>query len=94
MSTYAKVFGQFEESFLGITTIGVLAQSCLGGIAAMAVLMNGTSLGQMIQLFLVVACSMTFNGAVLSNQKPKTIFNILIFAVTINTILAIINFIR
>lgn len=92
MSTYAKPFGEFQQSFLGITTIAVLAQSCLGGIAAMAVLMNGTSISQMFQLFLVVCCSMSFNGAVLSNQKPKVIFNILIVNVIVNTAIAIINF--
>ena len=94
MSTYARVFGEFEQSFMGATTVAVLAQSCLGGIAAMAVLMNGTSVGQMIQLFMVVCCCIGFNGAVLSQQKPKVVFNILIVGVIVNVILATVNFIN
>ena len=91
MSTYARVFGGFERGFMGITTVAVLAQSCLGGIAAMTVLMNGTSVGQMFQLFLVVCSCIGFNGAVLSQQKPKIVFNILIGGVIINLVIAAMN---
>ncbi len=94
MSTYQKVYGGFERSFMGVTTIAVLVQSCLGGIAAMAVLMNGTSFIQMLQLFMVVCACIGFNGAVLSQQKPKVTFNILVGGVIVNIILAAVNFIR
>lgn len=94
MSTYAKIYNRFEHGFFGSITLGILASSCLGGIAAMAVLQNGTSLGQMFQLFLVVGSAMTFNGSVLSQQKPKTIFNLLIVSIVVNTILTTINFIQ
>ncbi len=94
MSTYEKMYGEFKNEFFGSIAIGVLVQSILGGIAAMAVLTHGTSFIQMLQLMLVVASCMVFNGSVLSNQKPKIIFNVFFIATLINVTLATINFIR
>ncbi len=92
MSTYDKIYSKFEYGFFGSIVLGVLASSCIGGIAAMAVLENGTSPFQLFQLFLVVAASMTFNGSVLSQQKPKVVFNLLLASLITNTVLAILNF--
>jgi len=92
MSTYEKYFGEFEKMFFANCAITVLVQSCLGGIAAMAVLMNGTGLMQMLQLFLVVILSIGFNGTILSTQKPKIVYNAFIIAATVNLLLAVINF--
>lgn len=92
MSTYSKYLDRFEHGLFANVSIGVLVQSCVGGIAAMAVLMNGTSLFQMIQLFLVVALCIGFNGAVLSQQKPKTMYNLLIASIALNTLIALVNF--
>jgi len=93
MSTYQKVYGRFERDFMGCTTIGVLVQSIVGSISAMYVLMHGTGIGQMIQLFAVVACCMVYNGSVLSQQKPKKIFNCLLVSLTVNTLIAMCNFV-
>lgn len=92
MTLYNKYYSQFEYGFFAGSTLGVLASSCVGGIAAMAVLENGTSPVQLLQLFLVVAFSMIFNGSVLSQQTPKTVFNCLLLSLSMNTLLAIINF--
>ncbi|GEP50143.1 hypothetical protein FNO01nite_08150 [Flavobacterium noncentrifugens] len=92
MSTYQKYYNRFEHGLFGNCTLGILASSCLGGIAAMAVLMHGNGFGQMTQLFFVICVSMMFNGAVISQQKPKTIFNLLILSVVVNTLLFAINF--
>lgn len=92
MSTYEKYYGRFEHGFFASSSIGVLVQSCVGGIAAMAVLENGNNIIQMIQLFLVVAFSVSYNGAILSQQKPKVVFNMLILSLTVNALLALVNF--
>lgn len=92
MSLYNKYFGVFERGFIGYSTLGVLAQSCMGAIAAMAILQNGTSLPNMIQLFLIVASCMAFNGSVLAQQKPKVVFNILIWSMVLSTVLSVVNF--
>lgn len=91
MSTYQKVFGNFEHGFIGYCTIGILVSSCLGSIAAMAILLNGTAVVEMFQLFIVVASCMMFNGSVLSQQKPKIVFNLLIWSLSVSSILTIFN---
>ncbi len=91
MGTFQKYADNYERGFMGFSTISVLAQSCLGGIAAMLILMNGTSLQQMVQLFFVVVSCSLFNGSVLSQQKPKLIFKILIFTVLLCTVIGAIN---
>ncbi|OYU79913.1 MAG: hypothetical protein CFE23_11700 [Flavobacterium sp. BFFFF1] len=92
MSTYENVFSKFEQGFLGSCALGILVQSCAGGIAAMAILENGNGLIQMIQLFLVVIVCLAFNGAVISVQKHKTIFNLLIVGLLSCAAIAAINF--
>jgi len=94
MSTYQRYFEKFSESYIGFTTLSVLGLSILGSVAAMSVLYNGNSLVQMVQLFLVVASCMCFNGAVLAQQKPRVVFNLLLSGTIICTVIAIVNFLR
>lgn len=94
MSTYQKSFEKFTESYIGFTTLSVLGLSILGSVAAMSVLLNGNSIGQMIQLFLVVASCMCFNGAVLAQQPPRIVFNLLLSGTFVCTAIAIINFLN
>jgi len=94
MNTYNKYFSTFENSFFACITVGVLVNSIIGSIAAMAVITHGNSFSQMIQLFLVVGSCMTYNGSILSQQKPKTIFNVLICSICICVFIATLNFIR
>lgn len=91
MSTYQKYLDNYTRGLMGYNTLAILGQSCLGGIAAMFVLQNGTSPAQMIQLFLVTIFCSGFNGAILSQQKPKLIFNLLITTIIINTFLILLN---
>jgi len=92
MSLYNRYFSVFERGFIGFCTLGILAQSCMGSIAAMSILQNGTSVANMFQLFLVVVSCMAFNGAVLAQQKPKVVFNILIWSVLLSIVIAVANF--
>ncbi|RZJ35592.1 MAG: hypothetical protein EOO51_04425 [Flavobacterium sp.] len=91
MITYQKIYNKFEQDFMACTTTGVLVQSIVGAIAAMYVLMHGTEPQYMVELFLVIACCMAYNGAVLSQQKPKITFNLLMVSLVVNTIIAAIN---
>ncbi|RZJ31055.1 MAG: hypothetical protein EOO48_03230 [Flavobacterium sp.] len=91
MNTYQKLYSRFEQDFFGCLTTGVLVQSIIGAIAAMYVLMHGTHPAQMVELFFVVACCMLYNGAVLAQQKPKTIFNVLMISLLVNSIMIAIN---
>ena len=92
MKLYQNYLHEFESTFYMGCTLGVLASSCIGGIAAMAVLENGTSPMQVFQLAIVIALSMGFNVSVLSQQKAQFIFNFFIASVAINSMLSIVNF--
>jgi hypothetical protein len=91
MSTYQKYLDGYARGYIGFNTIAILFQSCWGSAAAMVILQNGNSPGQMVQLFFVVILCMVFNGCVLSQQKPKIVFNMLLASVTVNTLLLIAN---
>ncbi len=92
MNTYQKTLNLFEKGFIGNCTLGVLVQSCMGSIAVMSILMHGTNLAQMLQLFIIVSSCMAFNGAVLSQQKPKIVFNILLFSIGFSILFSVLNF--
>jgi hypothetical protein len=91
MSYYQKYLDNYSRGYIGYNTLGILFQSCLGSVAAMLVLQNGVSPAQMIQLFFVTIFCMCFNGAVLSQQKPKIVFNMLIATILVSVIISIIN---
>jgi hypothetical protein len=91
METYKIYLEKYSNGVIGFNTFGILVQSCLGSIAAMAILMNGNSPMQMVQLFLVTIICMGFNGAVLSQQKPKIAFNILLISLTFCSVISILN---
>lgn len=71
--------------------MGVIAQSCLGSIAAMCILKNGNDLIQMSQLSIVVLICMFFNGSVLAQLKPKIVFNLLIISILLSLLMIVIN---
>jgi hypothetical protein len=91
MKTYNNYLESYKRGLIGFATLSILAQSCLGSIAAMLILMGGTSAGQMIQLFFVTIFCMGFNGAVLAQQKPKFVFATLIISISLSIIFSIIN---
>lgn len=91
MTTYNNLFKTFDNNFIGFATMIVLAQSCIGGAAAMSVLTNGTSIGQMIQLTIVVLISMLTNTSILAQMKHKTIFNLTLASVMVNILIITLN---
>lgn len=94
MSTYDKMYEEFKNEFFAGISLGILVASILGGVAAMSVLMHGTGIAQMLQLVAVVTACMLYNGSVLSQQKPKTIFNMFLLSVAVNVVIATFNFIQ
>lgn len=91
MTLYQKTLEDFKKGYLGFATLAIIGQSCLGGAAAMYVLKNGTSLLQMLQLALVVVACSFVNGAILAQQKPKLVFNLIISSVVISIVLIALN---
>ncbi|MGH2667321.1 hypothetical protein [Flavobacterium sp.] len=91
MSLYQKTLQDFHKGFIGFATLAIIGQSCLGSVAAMYVLKNGTSFFQMVQLGMVVAICMTVNASILSQQKPKMVFDLLIASVFISIVMIVLN---
>ncbi|MBC9798304.1 hypothetical protein [Sinomicrobium weinanense] len=82
MQLYQTLFLKFREMYYASITIGIIASSCIGSIAAMLILMNGYGIWQMLQLFLVVAVAMAYNATVLAQLRPKFIFNALLISLS------------
>jgi hypothetical protein len=91
MKIYQKVLTDFEENYLGYIPLLMIGQSCIGSAAVMFILQNEKSVIQIIQLALVVFACMTTNVAVLSQQKPKFVFNFTIFTVLVSITLISVN---
>ena len=91
MKLYKTLYEDFDQLFLGYSTIGIILSSCLGSAAAMVVLMNGHDFTQMVQLFLIVVVAMGYNSAFLAQMKHKFVFNSLILSLATSSILLIIN---
>ena len=91
MIFYTPLYRTFNTNFIGFATMIVLSQSCLGGVAAMSILANGTSLIQMVQLSAIVFISIITNTSILAQLKHKTIFNLSLTSVVTSILLIIIN---
>ena len=91
MKIYQSYLKEYEKGIIGYSPIAIIGQSCLGSVAAMFILMNGNSVTQMIQLFVVTILCMFYNGAILSQQKPKVSFNLLILSVISSAVFVVFN---
>ena len=91
MKFYNALYKDFEELFVGYSTVAIILSSCLGSAAAMVILMNGHDILQMFQLFLVVVVCMAYNASVLAQMKPKFVFNSLILSLVVSSLLLAIN---
>lgn len=91
MTLYQKTFEDFKRGYLGFATLAIIGQSCLGSAAAMYILKNGNSVPQMFQLALIVIVCMVVNGAILAQQKPKIVFNLIITSVVASVLMIVLN---
>lgn len=91
MQLYLRNLNEFKKNEKGYSTIFIIILSCLGSIAAMYILMHGTSMAQMFQLFLVTISCMGFNASILSQQKPKVIFNLFVGGLILILTLLLLN---
>lgn len=91
MTLFNKTFEKFKQNFIGAATLSILAQSCMGGAAAMSILTNGTSLKQMIQLSIIVFICMIANTSILAQMKYKFIFKTIIASLLLSIFFIVIN---
>lgn len=91
MTLYKNTLADFNTNFIGFATLIIIGQSCLGAIAAMNILKNGTSALQMVQLAVVVLICMLVNTSILAQMTHKTILNLTISSVFLSVILIFLN---
>jgi hypothetical protein len=91
MTLYNTTFENFNKSYMGSAAMAVIAQSCLGGAAAMFILSNGTSATQMIQLAVIVFASIFANTSILAQMSHKTVFNSILVSVILSILLILTN---
>ena len=93
MKIYQRLPADFNELYLGYASIGIIASSCIGSVAAMLILMNGHTFINMFELFLVVSVCMGFNATVLAQMSHKFVFNSLIISIFTSLFFIVINII-
>lgn len=91
MKFYNDYLNEYKRGLTGYSTIAIIGQSCLASIAVMLILMQGAEVSQVVQLSLITIVCMAYNAAILSQQKAKISFNILIMSVVLSIILIAIN---
>ncbi|AYN06259.1 hypothetical protein EAG11_20465 [Flavobacterium sp. 140616W15] len=91
MTLYNSTFENFNKSYIGSATMAIIGQSCLGAVAAMFILANGTSVTQMIQLGIIVFTNIIANTSILAQMSHKTVFNLIITSVFFSILFIIIN---
>jgi hypothetical protein len=91
MTLYQTTFDIFNKNYMGSAAMAVIAQSCLGGAAAMYVLSNGTTVTQMIQLGIIVLACVFANTSILAQMKHKVIFNLILISTFISTFFILLN---
>jgi DNA-binding transcriptional regulator of glucitol operon len=74
MKFYNETFENFSNNYIGCATMAVIGQSCLGAVAAMCVLSNGTSMVQMVQLSIIVFANMFANTSILAQMTLRLPF--------------------
>ncbi len=95
MTLYNTYLNEFESKYTMYIPLTIILQSCLGGIAAMYILMNGLdTISGLVQLFLCVILTSFYNAAILAQLKGRLVFNLLILSLLFSTVFIILNIIQ
>jgi len=91
MNIYHSYLGEYQKRIMGYAPLAIIGQSCLGSIAAMYILASGNTAIHMVQLFMITILCMFYNGAILSQQKSKISFNLLLMSVFASSIVIMVH---
>lgn len=82
---------EFEFDYYMYMPLTIILNSCIGSIAAMTILSQGTSLLTGIELTLCVSLCMGYNAALLAGANRKLTFWLLMASLVINLLLILIT---
>lgn len=82
---------EFEHDYYMYVPLTIILNSCIGSIAAMTVLAQGTSLISGIELTIAVSLCMGYNAALLAGSNRKLAFWLLLVSLGVNLLLILIT---
>ena len=82
---------EFAYDYYMYVPLSIILNSCLGSVAAMTILAQGTSLISGIELTLCVSLCMGYNAALLAGSNRKFAFWLLIVSLAVNMLLILIT---
>ncbi|WP_310993244.1 hypothetical protein [Aequorivita marina] len=82
---------EFEHDYYMYVPLTIILNSCIGSVAAMTVLAQGTSLLSGIELTICVSLCMGYNAALLAGSNRKLAFWLLIVSLIANLLLILIT---
>lgn len=92
MTLYTEYYNEFKNKYTMYIPLTIILQSCLGGIAAMYILMNGLdTMSGLIQLFFCVILTSFYNAAILAQLREKWVFNMLLISLLFSTFAIVFN---
>ena len=78
---------EFEYDYYMYIPLTIVLNSCIGSIAAMNILGQGTSLLSGIELTICVSLCMLYNAALLAGANRRFTFNFLLVSLIVNVLL-------
>ena len=82
---------EFENDYYMYVPLTIILNSCIGSIAAMTILAQGTSLTSAIELSLCVGLCMGYNAVLLAGSNRKFAFWLLGVSLVVNLLLILIT---
>jgi hypothetical protein len=82
---------EFEHDYFMYIPLTIILNSCIGSIATMTILAQGTSLLSGIELTLCVSLCMGYNAALLAGSNRKFAFWLLAISLIVNMLLILIT---
>ncbi len=86
-----EIQDEFDSNYYIYVPLTIVLNSCIGSIAAMTILMQGTSLLSGIQLTICVSLCMGYNAALLAGVNKRFTFKFLIVTLLVNLLLIIVT---
>lgn len=86
-----KLQDEFEQDYYMYIPLTIILNSCIGSIAAMTILAQGTGIIAGIELTICVALCMGYNAALLAGTNRKFAFWLLVISLLVNILLILIT---
>ncbi len=82
---------EFEHDYYMYVPLTIILNSCIGSLAAMTILAQGTSLVSGVELTLCVSLCMGYNAVLLAGSNRKFAFWLLAISLVVNMLLILIT---